>query len=123
VFLEDIVILQKPSTFAFLPADSIPLLLLCMILCYCLYYCSVHILDRLQGFLTVWREGVKNIVFVPAERKKIEISFFLSIISLPFFLSTKFQTFLDTLFFELLSCLFSTICKLWLVFNSIFVIV
>lgn len=66
---------------------------------------------------------MSRILSLPAERKKAEISFFLSIITLPFFLSTKFQTFLGILFLAPLMSVFFAVYKLWLVFNSIFLII
>lgn len=80
------VVLQNLSTSAFLPGESNPVLLLCMILGYCLYYSSVHTLDNpwRDFFLTLWTEAVENIVSVPAKKNKIEISYFLSITTLAF---------------------------------------
>lgn len=41
----------------------------------------------MEVFLTLWTESVENIFFAPAEKKKVEISYFLSITTLSFFLS------------------------------------
>lgn len=82
-------VLQNLSTSAFLSGESNPVLLVCMILGFCLYYSSMHTLDNPWRvfFLTLWTESVENIVSIPAEKNKIEIPYFLSITTLSFFLS------------------------------------